>query len=241
MNPQKLTRDASKVQAYLRELPDGRVVTTKGCKIVIPARFAERGLATIGIETYIVGIYAMTVEDQFYAVSTINAMIRIEPSSTMKIMVEDDEYYEFTFDPGSTVMSSVHLVKTDTLVYRIYDELISKGRVPWYLSYLDMGRLFETAKYHAGANIGQNHEVDELIVSLIARDAKNRHRYYRAAIKSMDELARNPPAFIPLRSVIYGATNTTNKLAGSYFSEGLVSALVSPAERTERIEGLLRL
>lgn len=240
MDPTKLVRDAEKVHAYLKELEDERLITVKGCKIYIPTRFADRGMAQIGIETYIVGIYAITVDDKYYGVSLVNAMMRIEPTSTMKVIINEEEYYEFYFEPGSTVVSKVQLVKTDTLVYRIYDEIIAKGHVPWYLGYTELGKLFDTARYHAGANIGSNHEVTELIVSMIARDAKDRHKYYRQTIKNMTDLRFNPPAFVPLRSVTYAATNTTSKLGGSYFHEGMVSSLVSPSDRVERIESLLR-
>jgi hypothetical protein len=240
MNPSELVRDASRVHAALRELPDGRLITLKTLRIYVPARFAERQLAHIGIETQIVGIYAMVVEDKYYGVSMVNAMHRIEPTSTIKVTWNEDEYFQFTFEPGATVFPSVQLVRTDTLVYRIYDELISKGRVPWYLGYTELGKIFDTARHHAGANIGGNHEVTELIVSMIARDPSDRTKYYRSTIESLDELKSRPPVIIPLRSVTYGATNTTNKLAGSYFQEGLVSALNSPATRVEKIEALLR-
>lgn len=240
MKPSNLVLDPSKVHAALKELPDGRLVCTKGVKAYIPSRYAERGLAFIGIETQIVGICALTVEDKYYGVLMVNAMVRIEPTSTVKVLIDEEEFYEFEFEPGATVVSSTSLVKTDTLVYRIYDEIISKGRVPWYLSYIKLSHIFDTAKYHAGANIGQNHEVTELIVSMIARNPANRHQYYRNFLKALADIEKTPPAFIPLRSVIYAATNTTNKLAGSYFHEGLVSALVTPTERVERIEDLLR-
>lgn len=240
MNPKELIRDASRVHGCLKELPDGRLVTTKGCKIYTPTRFAERGLASIGIETHIVGVYAIVVEDKFYGVSMVNAMQRIEPTSTIKVVIGDEEYYEFSFEPGSTVVSSVQLVKTDTLVYKIYDEIIAKGRVPFYLGYTELGKLFDTALYHAGAKIGTNHEVTELIISMISREPSDRAKYYRQTVQSMADVQTKPPAFIPLRSVTYAATNTTNKLAGSYFKEGLTSALVSPADRVERIEELLR-
>jgi hypothetical protein len=235
-----LSRNPAAVHACLKELPDGRLVTTKGCKIYIPTRYNERGLASIGIETHVVGIYAITVEDKFYGVCSVNAMQRIEPTSTMKVVFDDEEYYEFYFEPGSTVVSSLQLVKTDTLVFKIYDEIISKGRVPWYLEYPDLGKIFDTAVYHAGARIGQNHEVTELLISMIARDAKDRTKYYRQTVQSLAEVREKPPAYIPLRSVTYAATNTTSKLAGSYFKDGLNSALVSPADRTEPIEELLR-
>lgn len=240
MNPKDLIRDASKIHSCLKELPDGRLVAVKAVKIYTPTRFAERNLAFIGIETQIVGIYAITTEDKYYGVSLVNAMQRIEPTSTLKVMIGDEEFYEFSFEPGATVVASVQLVRTDTLVYRIYDEIIAKGRVPWYLGYSELAKLFDTAKYHANANIGENHEVTELLVSMISRDPSDRTKYARTMIKSAEDLKTKPPAFIPLRSVTYAATNTVNKLAGSYFKEGLTSALVNPATRVEKIESLLR-
>lgn len=240
MDIKKLIRDPKRVQAYLEELPDESLVCKKPVKIYVPARFAERGLAQIGMETYIVGIFAIVVDDVYYGVSLVNAMMRIEPTSTLKIQIDGDDYYEFSFDAGSVVITSTQLVKTDVLVYRIYDEIISKGRVPWYLGYLELGKIFDTALYHAGANIGANQEVTELLVSMISRDEKDRTKYYRTAIKDLSELETNRPAFIPMRSVQYAPTNTTNKLAGSYFGDAVVSALVNPADRVERIESLLR-
>lgn len=240
MDISKLVRDAGRVHSYLAELPDLRLVAKKGVKMYFPARFAERGLAQIGIETYVVGICALVVEDKYYAILMVNAMTRIEPTSSVKVMIGEDEYYEFYFEPGSTVLSTLMLVKTDTLVYKIYDEIFSKGRKPWYLTYDDMAKLFDTAVLHAGANVGKNHEVTELLVSLIARDESDRHKFYRQVIKTRADMLKKKPAIIPLRSVTYAATNTTNKLAGSYFNEGVVSALNSPSERVERIEGVLR-
>lgn len=240
MDVKKLIRSPEKVKACLKELPDRRLVAIKPVKIHIPSRFAERNLASLGHENYIVGIYGMIVEDTYYASSMVNAMMRIEPSSMMRVMIDETEYLEFSFDAGATVFSSVDLVKNKPLVYRIYDELIAKGRVPWYLGYLQMGAIFKTARRHAGANIGGNQEVTELVVSSLARLENDRTKTFRSVVKSLEELDRKPPVFIPLRSVQYASTSTLNKLAGSYFQEGVVSALVSPSERSERIDVLLR-
>lgn len=240
MDVSKLVRDADKVKSHLHEMPDGRLVAKKPCKIYIPVRFSEVQLAEIGIETYITGIYAMTVEDKFYAVSLVNAMIRIEPTSMMKVDVEGDEYYEFSFQAGATITPSVMLVKNDTLTYRIFDEIFSKGRVPWYLGLIEMCSIFDSARYHAGANVGTRPEVIELIVSMIARNPDDRHQGFRELLKTQADLARLKPAVIPLKSVTYAATNTINKFAGSHFNEGLISALVTPAERVERVESIVR-
>ena len=237
---QSLTRDASRVIETLEELPDNRLVTKKGCKIYVPARFAEHDLAVLGVKNYIVGIYAIVVDDTYYGVSTVNAMINIDPTDTNKVKIGDDDYIEFVFAPGSTVIKSLDLVKIDVLTYKIYDEIFSKGRVPLYLDYNDLGGIFDTAKYHANANLGTTGEVTQLIASMISRDPQDKTKYYRTMINDLSDVRNNPPAFIPLRSVAYAATNTTTRLGGSYFDKGVVSALVNPSDRVERIESLLK-
>lgn len=248
MDVKSLKRDKVKVKSYLRKLEikdskgvvtDKQTVTTKGCKIMIPVRFAEHNLATLGSQVYICGIYAIIVDDMFYAISITNAMMRIKPSSTDKVSVNDEPYYVFTFDPGSVVIDSNTLVKKDVLVYEVYSEMISKGRVPWYLGYLEMSMLFKSAAEFAGVNIGDQPEVDWLLISLIARDPKNINAYYRSTIQSMDDLVNNPPIWTPLQKVSLAATNTFTKIGGNYFKDGVRSALVNPSTRAERIETIL--
>jgi hypothetical protein len=235
-----LTRDAGRVTDTLQELGDGRLVTKTGCKIYIPARFAEQDLAYLGVNTYIVGIYAIVVDNLYYGVSTVNAMINIDPTDSNKVKMEGQDYIEFVFDAGSTVFKSTELVKIDVLTYKIYDEIFSKGRVPFYLDYNDLGGIFDTAKYHANANLGTTGEVTQLIASMISRDPDNKNKYYRTVVQDLSDIRNKPPAFIPMRSVAYAATNTTTRLGGSYFDKGVVSALVNPSERVERIEYLLK-
>ena len=233
-------REPSKVLAALAEQPDGSVVTSRGCKIYIPGRFVEKQLASIAAETYIVGIYAIVVDDKYYGVSTANAMMRITPSTISTVKFNDDSYLEFSFEPGSVVIADTMLIKADTLVYKIFDEIIAKGHVPWYIGYEDLATLFDSADYHAGVRLGNSHAVLEMFAAAIARDPEQRAKYYRHSIQAQDDPVVRPPIVIPLRSVTYGATNTTAKLLGSYWADGLTSALVNPAEKTERIEALLR-
>lgn len=240
MDPSKLLRGADKVHACLKELPNDKLMALKEVQIMIPVRFAERGLASVGLDTQIVGHCVYIVENKYYAISLTNARLKIKPTATEKVDIRGDQYYLFTFEAGSTVVEDLQLVKVDTLVYRVYDEMLSKGNIPWYINYLDLMQIFDSAPKHAGANVGRNREVIELLVSLIARDPKDRTRYYRTAINDITDVTAKPPIFTPVKSVRDAATNTTNKLIGSYFTDATVAALVSPAQRTERIEALLR-
>ena len=217
-----------------------KVYATKPTRIYVPARYLDRGLAETGTETYIVGIFAMSIDDKVYGTNIVNAMMQIEPTSFSTVLYNDEEYIEFYFEPGSLIFFNTELVKSDTLVYKIYDEIISKGNIPWYLDYIKLAHIFETAPSHANANIGRNREIVELIISLITRDSKDRNKYYRQTLKSMDDLKTRPPVYISMKNVVYAATNTLNKVAGSYMQDGIVSALVNPTERVERIDELLR-
>ena len=239
MDISQLRRNPEAVKSSLREV-ENRLFVTQPTKIYSPVRFSERNLASVGSEIYIVGIYAIVINDRDWAVSIIDAMVKIEPTSYRIVQIEGDDYFEFYFEPGSVMCPNLDLIKTDTLTYRIYDEIISKGKIPWYLGYLELAGIFDSAKYHAGTNIGSDREVTELIVSLIARNQEDRTKYYRQTVQSIDDLQRSPPTFIPMRSVIYAATNTLNKIAGSYMETGVVSALVSPSDRVEHIESILR-
>ena len=80
----------------------------------------------------------------------------------------------------------------------------------------------------------------ELIAANNARSPKDPTTYARHIMTSFDEELKNPPTFIPLRSVAYGATDTTSRLIGAYHQEGMLSSLVYPNQRSESIESALR-
>lgn len=240
MDYTKLIRNPEKIHHVLEELPDNRLVTKKPIKVYFPARYAERSLATIGVKTSTVGIFGIVLEDTYFAVMMVNAMVELKPSSTTKVLFDDEPYFCCTFEANDTFINSLDLVKTDTLVYRIYSEIVAKGKVPWYLSYLDMARIFDTAPKHAGANIGKQHVVTELMVSIIARSKQDRRLNYRHVVDKFSNIHDNPPAYIALKNLTYAATNTVTRIGGSFFGDGLVSALTNPADRVERIENILR-
>ena len=233
------TRDATKVHQDLVEQKDGSVITKSGCKIYIPSRFTERGLAAAGSIVNTVSIYAISVGN-YYGVSAAPVTVGLTPSSTNIVTFDESDYLEFSFDPGSVVFPSTELVRDDTLLYKIFDEIIAMGYSPWYLNYEDMGKLFTESAYYAGPALGSNNSILELIASSIARDPDNLNQYYRQGLSSLEQVKSRPPEFIALRNIQLGATNTTAKLLGAYFDEGLTAALVNPSTRNERVEDLLR-
>lgn len=232
-----LKHDIGVVGSAFKELEDNSLVAMREARIYFPARFTEQHLATVEVETHCIGHFAIVV-DGCYSCYSVNAMIRLDPAEVNKVVWEDEEYYELVFFPGSIVIPNLLLAKVDTNVYHIYNGILSKGRIPWYLSYENLMKIFMTAPEFAGANIGEEHEVIEMLVSLIARNPENPTEYFRSNYGKEGSAAK--PQYISFKSVEYAATNTTNKLGGANFARGVVAALVDPSTSLERIETSLR-
>jgi hypothetical protein len=233
-----LIRDADYVISRLVENPDGSIVTTEACSIHIPESFTAKNLAVVGSEVFIFGFFPIIMGDR-YAVNKAIAMMRICPSSTQKIVVNETPYIEFSFEPGDKLIYTTALVVTDTLTYYMYDQFVAKGNIPWYMDYYDMANMFDTAYEHAGVNLG-GRSIIELIISTIARDPDDMTRLYRHILSKPEDVRTKPPVTVPFRSVIWNTSDTTSKLNGAYYDHGINSALVNQSESVEMIEELLR-
>ena len=234
------TRNPEAIKRVLKQTEGRQLVCTVDCKIQVPVRFNNVGLAQVGADVYIYGIFAIILSDGNYSVCNVNSMFKISPDKILTTKLDDVEYYEFHFKAGEVVVVSTDLVKRDILIYNVFNEIFFNGNIPWYMEYEDLGKIFDTSKSFADSNVNQNLEVIELIAMLVTRSSKDRTKPYRTTVNSRDDLVKNKPVFIPLKSVFYAVTNTFNKLAGSYFHDGVVSALVNPSTQSTRIENVLK-
>lgn len=235
----KLKRDAQTALSYLFINESGQVIAKKACTIQIPVRFTEIGLGEIGINTFTYGFFPI-IFDTIYAVMNVCAMVELNPSKLNRTFIDDVEYYEFYFDPGQVVIKASDLVKRETLMYNVFDEFVFKGKLPWYAQYEDVGKLFDTAMYHAGSKVAKNVEVIEFVASMISRSKNDRTKYIRTMAKNYSDTSIDKVDFVPLKSVFYSVNSTLNKIAGSYFNDGITSALVQRSEQAEKIERIIR-
>ncbi|MNK97571.1 hypothetical protein D3C87_1179130 [compost metagenome] len=235
----ELTRDAKRVFKHLHLQDNGSTITDAPCKIHVPVRFQNKDLAILGSEVFIVGFYAIIMNDAYYGVDNTIAMMQIRPSSTKKVTVRGTDYFEFSFEPGDVVFVNNQLVVNDTLTYYLYDELVAKGNIPWFMNYYDMAKMFDTASLHAGVNLGSR-AILELIISTTARDKDDLTRLYRHILNRHEDVVTNPPKVIPFRSVVWNTSDTTSRLNGAYFADAINTAVVNPSESVELIEEILR-
>lgn len=238
MDYSKLVRDADYVKSAIKQV-GSQLLAAKDVKIVIPYRFTQSKLAAVDSKIWTLCIYALVVDNRYALVNVCSTMV-ITPSSTTIVSYKDEDYFEFSFDKGSVITPNTNLVIDDINAYNIYNEFIAKGNIPWYMNYEDTGKMLMTAHNYAGIKLAGTNSPLELIIATIARSNDDLYTYYRNTIKTQKDLETTKPAYVPFKSVSYGATSTAGKIMGSYFDEGLTSALTNDNNGSEGVEVFLR-
>lgn len=226
--------DPDRVEQALKTAGES-IVAVKQVSIMIPARYVQRGLALFEDEISIVGYCAFIVDGNYYATSLNPAPFKTEPSSVMERIIDDVPQLELIYEPGALVISNVNVMMVDSLPYRIFDEFIAKGRLPWFIRERDTAVLFKNSKRLCGVELGANPAIFSIVSTNIYRDAENPQTFYRQSAKIED------PVIIPLRSTTGGGTNTMARMLGNYFEENMTGAIVYPSDRLEPGDRILRL
>lgn len=215
-------------------------MTNIKCSIMIPKRFVEVKLATVGSENKTVGICAWIIGNSYFITMT-NAFIPLKPTSITEVDVDGDTYVMYNFDANTVVSPSLDLVKNSGIVYHIFTEIIAKARVPWYINYLDRCKVFDSAPKHAGTNITEQSEVTELIVAHNTRLKSDRNKILRHSIKTVEDFTKLEQVPTSIRTIEYSASSTLTRIGGSYQNRGFIAALNNPSERVEKMEEYLRM
>lgn len=239
MDVSRLKRDPDKCNANIIVRGD-EMVTKVPCKIMVPARYIEQGLGVLEPEVYVIAIFALIMEDSYYTVVNAPSMMRLAPTDINHVTIDDVEYIELIFPKGAVVCPQLNLVMRNELVYYVYNELTSKGNYGWWFEEDDMAMPFENADEFCGVRVGSNHAIMQMVCSSCTRVEGDKATQYRHVAKTPADTTKYKPTIIPLRSIIWGPTNTFARAIGPYFKEGLTTALVNPAERSEPIEEMLR-
>lgn len=218
-------------------MADGSVVALEDCEIYIPARYLTKGLAFIESNVSTLGIFAL-VSGNSYTTHMTQAMVTITPVSNRRVTTSGEEFVAFEFPKGSTIIKTDDVIRDKILSYYIYDYFITRAYIPWYIEYDDMLRMYYNDVHYTGTQLGSNHSVMPMIVSMIARDPQDKTVLWRNAKKKYPPGTQ--PTYVPFKSVIYGPKTTTAKLMGSYFDIALPAALLNHNDVVERIEQTYR-
>lgn len=232
-------RNSEKVLSCLKNLPNGSTIFTKKVTIQFPVRYQDIRLAVIGEHSYVYGLFAIIVDGE-YALLNVNCYVELGKANIEKVVINNAEYYNFVYEPGDVVFLTNSLVARSNLIFLAIDNFIFLGKVPWYCTYDDVGKLFNTAASYAGTKARMTPAVMQFMAGYIGRYKDNRAKFIREVVKKKEDFTKNVISWVPLRSVFWSAPGTVNKLSGAYFNDGIVSALNNPSNRVETVESILR-
>lgn len=215
------------------------LVAKKDIKLYVPEHYFNGKLGTIDSRYNVVGLVGWVV-DGFYAKSLVNATIPFTPEEISIVKIDDGTYYEMSWTAGAVICPNNRLPVKKTLVFEIYDEIVAKGKQPWYVKHRDRAEIFYSAPVHADVNLGGGQSLQSIFCASCMRDPKDRNRPARETFEVQADYDEAEIDIIPLRSVAYGADNTASRFLGSYLRPAMNSSLVNPSETTEDIESILR-
>jgi hypothetical protein len=233
-NPKK--RNPAKVLAALHEDRQAKWTAKEDLKIIFPKRYLNGKLGSLDDKFNTVGMFAVVLADGSYDVCSVCSIMPLTPDESTVIKLNGVDYFELSFGAGSIVCPNLNLVQRSNLAFEIYDEFISKTRIPPYMDSLDHLKILDTLLDFTGVSLGVNQAITRIYNATTTRNPKDRTQPARELYQKAVDLIMMEVDRIPLRSVAYGADNTTSRLLGSYLPTGLNSALVNPSETVEEVE-----
>lgn len=217
-----------------------RTLATETLRLMFPEYYIKREIAVIGSDNYVIGLFALITEDNHYSTVNVPAMISIGQGSLTRTKVGEMVYCVLEFEAGESVIDSDEVVKNELLTYPIFNDVLGKGQIPWYMNDQNTGYVLDGARRYMGSSIGDDRKSIQTIMSLLSRDPKNPTDTYRHSVKTFADVDTKRPLYSSIRNVQYMASNTFTKQAGSYFSAGTNSSLITTTTTIEPVERALR-
>ena len=234
-----LKRKPDIISSYFKKAGTGLSVSAD-VKVMFPSRYINKGLAIMGDTVTVLSIYAIIDDDNNYAVVNAPIMIELSPNMSDEVEIDGKAYTILEFPKGDIFTTNTSLVIRNGNIYELFDELFIHGNIPWYLNYEDLSDLFKLSSKYAGTNIGDNPLAMELLASIIARNKDDKTMLYRKLAKDMSVIKKSDPAFVALLNIYYSFTSTMSKLSGSYFKDGITSALVNQETESNAVEDMIK-
>lgn len=239
MDFKQLERNPEYISKLIVTNKDGSMSCKKPLTIMFPKWFEVKELAIISKVIKVVGYFAIIVDNKF-SVSKVASLIQLGNGIVNTISINGDEYYSVSFKENSSFISYNKIMVENAVAGKLLDSFTMRGNVPVYFNYNDTLTCLENCSYYAGSGYTNNQDVLQLITSLLSRYKDDNEFFYRDVIRTTEDLKTKEVEYVSLYSVSFAASSTFSKLVGSYFTEGVNSALITNSTEVDKVEELLR-
>ena len=214
------------------EFKDGAYYCKEPVIIEFPKWYQDRQLFDIADHTYLYGIFAILCGDK-YCVSIVPTVLVTAPVLITEIDRDEVPYFQLKYGKGDKIIESERVIQHSFLSYNFFDAYWMQGKIPWFIEESDLCFILDNMVQYGASNLGVNHVSNEVVTSFIVRDQKDKTVHHRIAPK-------NPYTYVDIMDVRYSTLSTLSKLAGNYWDEAVVSALVQPEKAPTNLENQAR-
>ena len=212
------------------------LICKEDLQFVFPSRFDAREFNTYDSAIRIIGIFAIVDTKGNYAVHNIPNRLTVTPNITDTVMIDNESHVVMTFYKGSIISPNVTMVKDTSFLNSLYNEFLVLGKVPKFFGYFDLLKTFKLTLKYNGSNVGKFNAPLQLLISLIARDAKDKSKQFRYT-----GLNGKPGEiqWVGLSNVHYAVETTLGKIGGGHAAQAIFSAIGNTSNEMSELEELL--
>lgn len=216
------------IKSYFRVKGEMTIVT-EDIRIIFPDRWLKKELAYIEDTVKVIGLYGILDTHGNYAQTLAPIYQDINANMISDAICDDGVVYKvLEIEAGSVLISNNNLIVSDTLIYQVFDELLIKANIPWYISYDTLPDILAESKRYCDSHIGDNRILFEVLVAMLARGDDK--------IEPFRFIVNGKPTWVGLNNIYYSYKNTGAKLIGGYYGYGISSAIVNPEVEATKIE-----
>ena len=216
------------------EKTDRMLFTGDELKLYFSKRFERHDLLSYTDTLHAIGFCGMLINGTIKGGLTLAAVITIAPSEVYDETIDDEAYLVAVLKKNDVFLTTCDFIQNDKLGYILWNEFISSGKLPAYITYDNIHDLFVKIAKTTGISFGVNHAIFEMIYAESFRSQKDILTRYR------NTDMKEEPIFIGLHDVAAGPNATIDRILGSYDKEGLTAALVNKSEQGSDLEIQLR-
>lgn len=204
-------------------------------KVYIPLRYEVHDLLVTGNVIRTLGIFQVSVQGETEPYNLLlPSILSMKPSATVQKKIDEIEYLICSFVKGDIFLESMTVLKQNFVLSKMFIEFIRNGNMPPWLTYDQMGTIFDIAQVTCGASLPVPHAILEMIISHCSRDPDKLSVKYRYTDQ------KKQPVFLGLRDTTNVRDSTTSRLVGSYVMDGINASIVNQSQQRSEVEDLLR-
>jgi hypothetical protein len=222
----------TKVNQFFSYEKDNSIKFTSNKLVVrIPKSYVDNGFCTLGTRIHTLGIVQLLIDNKYKSTLVVTNTIVLAPSYIDTS--SSDEFILAHFIKDDTFIPNRGIIQESEILYRIFNSFISLSKIPSFIDYDDVYKIFDNIKSANGVKLSIGHEIYEMIYSHLYRDKNDPSIQYRHT----DRKAQ--PIIVGLRNIVYSPESTTAKLLGSYLDDGITGALLEDNPSSDPIEKIL--